>query len=76
MVKYQNIGRKAILSIFIMRKVMHYVEGIIHRGLKLFEHDVKVLEQVVKKHIRSIMKTNDMSLGFMQGHGTTDYILI
>lgn len=76
MVKYQNIGRKAILSIFIMRKVMHYVEGIIYRGLKLFEHDVKVLEQVVKKHIRSIMKTNDMSLGFMQGHGTTDYILI
>ena len=47
-----------------------------YRGPKLLEHAMKVLELVVKKQSRSIIKIDDMQFGFMQGRGTTDATFI
>ena len=47
-----------------------------YRGLKLLEHVMKVLEQIVETQIRSSIKIDDMQFGFMPGSGTTDAIFI
>ena len=47
-----------------------------YRGLKLLEHVMKILEQVVEMEIRSSITIDDMQFGFMPGRGTTDAIFI
>ena len=47
-----------------------------HRGLKLIDQVMKLLERVVEGFIRQKVVNNDMQCGFMQGRGTTDAIFI
>ena len=47
-----------------------------YRGIKLLEHAMKVLERVIEKRVRKIVKIDGMQFGFMMGKGTTDAIFI
>ena len=47
-----------------------------YRGLKLTEHILKVLEQIIEDLIGNIVKINNMQFGFMPGRGTTDALFI
>ena len=48
----------------------------IYRGVKLLEHAIKVVERVLEKRIRELVKADDMQFGFMPGKGTTDALFI
>jgi len=48
----------------------------IHRGIKLLEHAVKVVERIFEHRIRQQIDIDDMQFGFMKGKGTTDAIFI
>jgi hypothetical protein len=43
-----------------------------HRGVKLLEHGMKIVERVFERRLREIEKVNDMQCGFMPGKGTID----
>ena len=43
-----------------------------YRGVKLLEHAMKIVERVIEKRIRELVKVDDMQFGFMPGKGTTD----
>ena len=47
-----------------------------HRGLKLTEHVLKVVERIIEVTIRDVVNVDDMPFGFMLGPGTTDAIFI
>ena len=47
-----------------------------YRGLKLLEHEMKVLECVLESLIRSLVDINNMQFGFMPGRSTTYAIYI
>ena len=47
-----------------------------HRGLKLTEHCLKVIERLIKKLIHDIVEVSDMQFGFMSGRGTSGVIFI
>ena len=47
-----------------------------YRGVKLLEHGMKVVERVLEKRLREIIKIDDMQFGFMPGKGTVDAIFI
>ena len=47
-----------------------------YRAIKLLEHGMKVIEQVLAKRIREQVKIDDMQFGFTQGKSTTDAIFI
>ena len=47
-----------------------------YRGVKLLEHGMKVIERVLEKRLREIIKIDDMQFGFMPGKGTVDAIFI
>ena len=47
-----------------------------HRGLKLTEHILKVIEQIIEDLIHNIVKIDDMQFGFMPSCGTTGAIFI
>jgi len=47
-----------------------------HRGIKLLEHAVKVLERTFEQRIWQQIDIDDMQFGFMKGKGTTDTIFI
>ena len=47
-----------------------------YRGLKLREHILKVIKQIIEDLICNIVKTDNMQFGFMPGCGTTDAIFI
>jgi hypothetical protein len=47
-----------------------------YRGIKLLDHVMKVLERVIEKKVRSIVKIDDMQFGFRPGRSTTDAIFI
>ena len=48
-----------------------------HRGIKLLEHAMKVLERVIEGRLRKIVKIDSMQFGFMSGgRSTTDAIFI
>ena len=46
-----------------------------HRGVKLIDHVMKVLERLVKK-VKSKGTLDSMQFGFTSGKGTTDAIFI
>ena len=47
-----------------------------YRGIKLVEHAMKVLERVIERRVRNIVKVDSMQFGFMAGKSTTDAIFI
>ena len=47
-----------------------------YRGLKLTEHVMKVVERIVDKIIRDMIKLDEMQFAFVPGRGTTDAIYI
>ena len=47
-----------------------------YRGVKLLEHAMKIVERVLEKRIRELVKADDMQFGFMPGKGTTDALFI
>jgi len=47
-----------------------------YRGIKLLEQPMKVLERVVERRLRNLVKIDKMQFGFRPGRGTTDAIVI
>ena len=47
-----------------------------YRGVKLQEHAMKIVEKVLEKRIRELVKVDNMQFGFMPGKGTTDALFI
>ena len=47
-----------------------------YRGIKLVEHAMKILERVIERRVRNIVKIDSMQFGFMAGKSTTDAIFI
>ena len=46
------------------------------RGLKLTEHVLRVVEQIIEVIICNVVSVDDVQFGFMPGHGTTHTNLI
>ena len=47
-----------------------------YRGVKLLEHAMKIVERVLEKRIRKMVKVDEMQFGFMPGKGTIDAVFI
>jgi len=47
-----------------------------YRGIKLWEHAMKVVKRIFEHRIRQQIEVDDMQFGFMKGKGTTDAIFI
>ena len=47
-----------------------------YRGVKVLEHAMKIVERVLEKRLRELVKVDDMQFGFMLGKGTTDALFI
>ena len=47
-----------------------------YRGIKLVEHAIKILERVIERRVRNVVKIDSMQFGFMAGKSTTDAIFI
>ena len=43
-----------------------------YRGIKLYEHRLKVLERVLDERVRKIMEVDPRQFGFMPGKSTID----
>ena len=43
-----------------------------HRGVKLQEHAMKIVKEVLEKRLRKIVAIDDMQFGLMSGKGTMD----
>ena len=44
--------------------------------MKLVEHTIKILERVIERKVRNVVKIDSMQFGFMAGKNTTDAIFI
>ena len=47
-----------------------------YRGVKLLEHAMKIVEEVLEKQIQTLIKLNKMQFRFITGKGTVDAIFI
>ena len=47
-----------------------------HRGVKLIQHAMKIVEKVLEKRLRTIAAIDDMQFGFMPGKGTIDSFFV
>ena len=47
-----------------------------YRGVKLLEHGIKVVEMLLKKRLRRLMKVDQMQFGFMSDKSTVDAVFI
>ena len=47
-----------------------------YRGVKLLEHGMKVVERLLEKRLRRLVKVDQMQFGFMPGKSTVDTIFI
>ena len=47
-----------------------------YRGIKLVEHAMKILERVIERRLRNVVKIDSMQFGFMAGKSTTEAIFI
>ena len=47
-----------------------------YRGIKLFEHAMKVFERVIEDRLRENVDIDDLQFGFSAGKGTTGAIFI
>ena len=43
-----------------------------YRGVKLLEHEMKIIERVLEKRIRALLEVVGMQFSFMPGRETTD----
>ena len=48
----------------------------VHRRVKLLEHAMKIVEKVLERRMRLMVKVDKMQFGFMPGKGTIDAVLI
>ena len=54
----------------------HPMECGSYRGIKLLQHDMKVVEWIFRHRIRQQVDMDDMQFGLLKGKGTTDAIFI
>ena len=47
-----------------------------YRDVKLLEHGMKVVERLLEKRLRRLVKVEQMQFGFMPGRSTVDAIFI
>ena len=47
-----------------------------YKGVKLLEHAMKIVEKVLERRMRRIVKVDGMQFGFMPGKGTIDAVFI
>ena len=47
-----------------------------YRGVKLLEHAMKIVEKVLERRLRCMVKVDEMQFGFMPGKGTIDTLFI
>ena len=47
-----------------------------YRGVKLLEHAMKIVQKVLERRLRSMVKVDEMQFGFMPGKGTIDAVFI
>ena len=47
-----------------------------YRGVKLLEHAMKIVEKVLERRMRRMVKVDEMQFGFMPGKGTIDGVFI
>ncbi|XP_029190407.2 uncharacterized protein LOC114957206 [Acropora millepora] len=47
-----------------------------YRGVKLLEHAMKIVEKVLERKMRLMVKVDEMQFGFMPGKGTIDAVFI
>ena len=47
-----------------------------YKGVKLLEHAMKIVEKVLERRMRHMVKVDEMQFGFMPGKGTIDAVLI
>ena len=52
---------------------MHHTR---YKGIKLFQHAMKIFERVLERQIRTLISLNRMQFEFMPGKGTMDAIFI
>ena len=48
----------------------------VYRGVKLLEHEMKIVEKVPERRMWRMVKVDEMQFGFMPGKGTTDAVFI
>ena len=48
----------------------------VYRGVKLLEHAMKIVEKVLERRLRHMVKVDEMQFGFMKGKGTVDAVFI
>ena len=46
------------------------------RGVKFLEHAMKIVEKVLQRRMRHMVKVDEMQFGFMPGKGTIDAVFI
>ena len=47
-----------------------------YRGVKLLEHAMKIVENVLERRMRRMVKVDEMQFGFMPSKGTIDAVFI
>ena len=47
-----------------------------YRGVKLLEHAMKIIEKVLERRLRHMVKVDEMQFGFMPDKGTIDAVFI
>ena len=47
-----------------------------YSGVKLLEQAMKIVEKVLEKRLRHMVKVGEMQFGFMPGKGTIDAVFI
>ena len=47
---------------------------IAYRGVKLLDHAMKIVEKVLERRLRRMVKVDEIQFGFMPGKGTIDAV--
>ena len=47
-----------------------------YRGVKLLEHAMKIVEEVIDKRLKKVVMIDDMQFDFMPGKGAIDAVFI
>ena len=47
-----------------------------YRGVKLLEHAIKIVEKVLERIMRHMVKVHEMQFGFIPGKGSIDAVFI
>ena len=63
-------------TVLIYKKKGSVMDYAIYRGLKLLEHGMKVVERLLEKRLRRLVKVDQIQFGFMPGKSTMNAIFI